>query len=50
MYNCLNWRVFNLAFFGDQRQIKDHIKICLHKDGAVLTAPDAIINTGKILF
>ena len=44
--------VFNLAFFGEahQRQIKDRIKICLHEDGVVLTAPDAKINTGKILF
>ena len=31
-------------------QIKDRIKICLHKDGVVLTAPDAKIITGKILF
>ena len=50
--------VFNLAWFliwrflanAHQRQIKDRIKICLHKDGVVLTAPDAKINTGKILF
>ena len=25
-------------------------KICLHKDGVVLTAPDAEMNTEKILF
>ena len=44
--------VFNLAFLANahQRQIKDRIKICLHKDGVVLTSPDAKINTGKILF
>ena len=44
--------VFNLAFFGEcpSHQIKDRIKICIHKDGVVLTAPDANINTGKILF
>ena len=44
--------VFNLAFLANahQRQIKDRIKICLHEDGVVLTAPDAKINTGKILF
>ena len=44
--------VFNLAFLANasQRQIKYHIKICLHKDGIVLTAPDAKINTGKIIF
>ena len=48
----------NLAWFliwrflanAHQRQIKDRIRICLHKDGVVLTAPDAKINTGKILF
>ena len=33
-----------------QRQIENRIKICLHKDGVVLTAQDAKINTGKILF
>ena len=33
-----------------QRQIKDRIKICLYEDGIVLTASDAKINTGKILF
>ena len=43
---------FNLAFLANvhQREIKDRIKIFLHKDGVVLTAPDAKINTGKILF
>ena len=30
--------------------MKDRIKICLHKDGVVLTAPDAKTNTAKILF
>ena len=48
----------NLAWFliwcflakSHQCQIKDRIKICLHKDGVVLTAPDAKINTGKIPF
>ena len=33
-----------------QHQIKDRIIICLHEDGVVLTASDAKINTGKILF
>ena len=50
--------VFNLAWFlswrflanAHQRQIKDRKKICLHEDGVVLTAPDAKINTGEILF
>ena len=44
--------VFNLAFFlanAHERQIKDPIKICLHKDGIVLTAPDAKIQ-GKYFF
>ena len=52
LYNWLFWRVFNLAFLvnAHQHQIKDRIKICLHKYGVVLTAPDAKINTGKILF
>ena len=43
----LIWRFLANAH---QRQIKDRIKICLHKDSVVLTAPDAKINTGKILF
>ena len=54
LYNCIT----NLAWFliwrflanAHQRQIKDRIKICLHEDGIVLTAPDAKINTGKKLF
>ena len=53
LYNWLISVVFNLAFFlanAHQRQIKDRIQICLHEDGVVLTAPDAKINTGKILF
>ena len=53
-----NVQLVNLAWFliwrflanAHQRQIKDRIKICLHKDDVVLTAPDAKINTGKILF
>ena len=47
LYNWLIWRFLANAH---QHQIKDRIKICLHKDGVVLTAPDAKINTGKILF
>ena len=43
----LIWRFLANAH---QRQIKDRIKICLHKDDFILTAPDAKINTGKILF
>ena len=43
----LIWRFLANAH---QRQIKDRIKICLHEDGVVLTAPDAKINTGKIFF
>ena len=43
----LIWRFLANA---NQRQIKYRIKICLHKDGVVLTAPDAKLNTGKILF
>ena len=55
---CTTVKLVNLAWFliwrflanAHQCQIKDRIKICLHKDGVVLTAPDAKINTGKILF
>ena len=53
LYNWLIWRGFLIWRFlanAHQRQIKDHIKICLHKNSVVLTAPDAKINTGKILF
>ena len=46
-YCPLIWRFLANAH---QRQIKDRIKICLHKDGFVLTAPDAKINTEKKTF
>ena len=45
-----NWLIWRFLANAHQRQIKDCIKICLHKDDVVLTAPDAKINRGKILF
>ena len=58
MYELNTVQLVNLAWFliwrflanAHQRQIKDRIKICLHEDGVILTAPDAKINTGKYFF
>ena len=49
-YILYNWLIWRFLANGHQRQIKDRIKPCLNKDDVVLTAPDAKINTGKILF
>ena len=53
LYNWLIWRGFQFGVFWRMpinAKLKIALKICLHKDGLVLTAPDAKINTGKMLF